>query len=174
LFSGNNEDIRGTQEECHPFPFEIIITIVVSLIIIAMTIGGMMIMRRRRSINKTEIKYPRKARMAFKLTEISKRELDYRERKLEVLPEQEVIESMPEEPPEELEVLQEEVEITTLEEPQEELDVLQKELEIITLKEQPEELILPEPQIIMCPFCGLEINEETTFCSQCGMKFKKK
>jgi len=35
-------------------------------------------------------------------------------------------------------------------------------------------LIPPEPQIIMCPFCGKENSEGTTFCNQCGMIFKKK
>lgn len=32
----------------------------------------------------------------------------------------------------------------------------------------------PKPKIIKCPFCGIEINEEITFCAQCGMVLKKK
>jgi hypothetical protein len=97
-----------------------------------------------------------------------------RERILEVLPEKEIIEPILEEQPEEIKVSQEEVEITTVEEHPEKIEALQEEIEIITLEEQPEDLIPLEPQIINCPFCGFNIPEETTFCPQCGMIFKKK
>ncbi len=139
FFNGNGEDIQEVLPiNGNQFPIEIIIIIIIIVILIAITmsIAGMLITRRRKSINRTEIKYPRKSRTAFQLTEISKREFDYGERKLEVIPEKEVRENIPE--------------------------------------EQLEELIPLEPQIIKCSFCGLEINEEATFCPQCGMKYNKK
>jgi len=171
FFNGNGEDIQEVVPiNGNQFPLEIII-IVVILIVITMSIAGILITRRRRSINRTKIKYPRKSRTAFQLTEISKREFDYGERELKVIPEQEVIESMPEEQLEKLEILQEKILSTS-----DEITIIKEILEevvTITPEKQLEELILPEPQIIKCPFCGLEINEETTFCPQCGMTFKK-
>jgi len=179
FFNGNGEDIQEVQEvpsnNGNQFPLEIIIIIiiiVVILIVITMSIVGMLITRRRRSIIRTEIKYPRKSRTDFQLIEISKREFDYGKGKLEVIPEQKVIESMLEEQPEKLENLQEKIlstsdEITIIKE------ILQEEVVSITPEKQLEKLIPPEHQMIKCPFCGIEVNEETTFCPQCGMKVKK-
>lgn len=41
-------------------------------------------------------------------------------------------------------------------------------------EEQQEEFLTPEPQITNCSFCGLEIKEVTSFCPQCGKRYKKK
>jgi len=136
IFNGNGENIHEVLPiNGNQFPLEIIIIIVI-LIAITMSIAGMLITRRRKSIDRTEGNYPRKSRTPFHLTEISKREFDYGEKELEVILEEEVRENIPE--------------------------------------EHLEELIPPEPQIIKCSFCGLEINEETSFCPQCGMKYNKK
>ncbi|MFX1307684.1 MAG: right-handed parallel beta-helix repeat-containing protein [Promethearchaeota archaeon] len=193
FFSGNNIDIQGTQFPCNPFPFQIIIPLVLTFLFIAMLIGGRMIIRKRRSITKTEIDYPKKLRKTFQLKEIPYRELYYMEEDVEILPEQEAIERIPEEQVEEVEVLREEIEIIPLEEQpeevellheeieiippeeqQEKVEILYKEVEVFPLGEQPEVIIPSEPKIIICPFCGLEISENAIFCSQCGMKFKKK
>ncbi|MFX1567719.1 MAG: NosD domain-containing protein [Promethearchaeota archaeon] len=41
-------------------------------------------------------------------------------------------------------------------------------------EEKPEEILSPEPQISHCPFCGLEIIEDASYCPQCGRAFKKR
>jgi len=63
-FSGNIlENIRGTQEECHPFPLEIVLSIVLSIVI---PIVGIMlfitliIIYKRKQKPRAEIKYPQK------------------------------------------------------------------------------------------------------------------
>ena len=78
--------------------------------------------------------------------------------------------------PEELEVIQEEEELAVrdLEEIPIEEEVLQEEKAAVRPpEEQPEEIIPSEPQIIKCSFCGIQINEETNFCPQCGTIFTK-
>jgi parallel beta-helix repeat protein len=158
IFNGNGNDIQEVQEvpnNGNQFPLEIVLIRVVALIVIIMSIAGILILRKRRSINRTEIKDPKKSQSTSQSIEILKREFGYGVRALEVIPEHEVIKNMFEEQPEELEALQEEV------------------VEI-TPEEQQEVLKPPELQIIKCPFCGIEIDEETAFCQQCGMKIKKK
>jgi hypothetical protein len=92
---------------------------------------------------------------------------DSREMNPKILPERELLESTPVEQPKEIEFLQEQVKITTFEaqpeETPEKVELLQEEVEITALEEQSEILIPPEPQIIKCPLCGIDIVGEPTF-----------
>jgi len=59
-FSGNNQDIQGTQEECHPFPLGIVLGIMIPIIIVAVVISGILLIYKRKKKRGAEIKYPKK------------------------------------------------------------------------------------------------------------------
>jgi len=58
-FSGNDIEKQGTQEECDPFPLEIVLAIVIPIVGITLIVTGMVIYKRKKS-RGTEIKYPKK------------------------------------------------------------------------------------------------------------------
>ncbi|MFW9988391.1 MAG: right-handed parallel beta-helix repeat-containing protein [Candidatus Odinarchaeota archaeon] len=182
IFSGNIEDIQGKQDECNPFPIGIVVAIVI--IIIVMGITGLLILRKRASRPRTKV-YPfEKYRDKFQVTKKPIKEVPYKPEvkfksktsqeveKIKVLQEEEVM-TTPEEKTIKEEILLEE-ETSALREKSIKKEVLLEKVVVSIPKDQIEEITPPEPQIVNCPFCGLMIDELTSYCPQCGMKLKKK
>ena len=116
------------------------------------------------------------------------------EKKLDILQE-EVIPSTPDKKPEELELFEEEIESVQEEiiEKEQVIEEIIVPTEKIVEEEQlleetvipPEERLedeekivkdsieVPKIGIISCPFCGMELSSDVTFCLRCGYKLKK-
>lgn len=185
-FSGNPEDIQDNQLEC-PLPLEIVLAIVIPIVIITIVVTGIIIRKRRAS--KYEV-----ARY-YKLKEQEMQVMDGSDEIL--IPQKLKVEAAKDVGPEELVVLSSPEEIISKEkddvqeakeEDQEVVEPLSfiTEEDIANVKKARKEKIsllkpsipvkieAPQPKMLSCVFCGMEVDAERNYCQLCGHKLKKK
>ena len=163
----NNYNIRGTQDECVPdtpdtsaFPIEYVL-IPVMIIVPIVLFAGLLRMKR--------IPPPRKALVVENFIEkFQQPEKPIRDKgpkpktksELLIKPKLEKLKDAKSSVPKEVSF--------------EEEFLIEKQVVKKIPEEKPKEILSTEPQISHCPFCGLEIIEDASYCPQCGRSFKKK
>ena len=195
-FSGNIVDIRGTQEECNPFPLGFVIGIVFFIVFIAIVVTVKISKKRR--VPKDEVaRYYKLKEQKIQVIEV----LEEKEKPVPVKiePSKSTIEQILLKEESIKEVVKEPISPEVLEEKEKPVPVKiepsKSTIEQILLKEEsikevvkepisPEVLVEKEkpvpvkiepsqPKILYCAFCGMEVDAERNFCQQCGHKLKK-
>ena len=173
-FSGNDEDIQGTQESCLNDDLLPIIIGIIGIISVVIIAGALMIKKRKSTVEVRRFKKHTKkeeTKNAFveKREEPSKLETLESEKRKEVLKaDKEAVLPSLKENVSIVESTEEKITVESQIETSAPAQIQTKEEKII------EDIIeAPEGEIIKCPFCEKELSSDYIFCLRCGKKIKK-